>query len=55
MNKFTNHKKSIRKIVIPDNEYSFISGGCDCIRVFKCPEGSLIRNLRDNEGILKGN
>ena len=54
MNTVTNHKKSIRKIVIPDNEYSFISGGCDCIRVFKCPEGSLIRNLRDNEGILNG-
>ena len=54
INTLTNHKKSIRKIIIPDFEYSFISGGCDCIRIWKCPNGNLIRNLRGSDGILNG-
>lgn len=54
MNTLTNHKKSIRKIVIPDFEYSFISAGCDCIRIWECPNGNLIRNLRGCDGILNG-
>ena len=31
--------------ILPENEYTFVSGGCDNIKVWKCPEGNFLRNI----------
>jgi pleiotropic regulator 1 len=44
-NVLTNHKKGIRALRPHPVEYSFVSGAADNIKLWKCPEGSFIRNL----------
>ena len=54
LNTMTHHKKSIRNILIPDFEYTFITAGCDNIKVWKCPEGRFLRNISGHNGIVNG-
>jgi pleiotropic regulator 1 len=44
-NVLTNHKKGIRAIKAHPIEYTFVSGAADNIKLWKCPEGSFIRNF----------
>lgn len=44
-NVLTNHKKGIRALRPHPIEYSFVSGAGDNIKLWKCPEGSFIRNF----------
>ena len=47
INTLTHHKKCIRDLLIPKNEYSFLSAAADDIKVWSCPEGKFIRDIRD--------
>ena len=46
INTLTHHKKCIRDLLIPKKEYSFLSAAADDIKVWSCPEGKFVRNLR---------
>jgi pleiotropic regulator 1 len=48
----THHKKSIRSLIIHEEEYTFLSGGCDNIKVWKCPEGKFLRNIAGHNAIV---
>ena len=48
----THHKKSIRSLLIPEQEYSFVSAGADGIKIYKCPEGKYLRSLTEEQGII---
>jgi len=41
----THHKKSVRALSIHPSEYTFLSGAGDNLKVWKCPEGTFMRNL----------
>ena len=41
----THHKKAIRSLIIHPREYCFASGAADNIKIWKCPEGSFLRNM----------
>ena len=47
INTLTHHKKCIRDLLIPKNEYSFVSAAADDIKVWSCPEGKYIRSIND--------
>ena len=36
-------------MVIPESEYTFVSGGCDNIKVWQCPNGEFLRNITRSE------
>jgi len=44
-NVLTNHKKGIRALRPHPIEYTFVSGAGDNIKLWKCPEGSFVRNF----------
>jgi pleiotropic regulator 1 len=48
----TQHKKGIRSMVLHPTEYSFASGGSDKIRVWKCPEGHMLRTIPGPNAIV---
>lgn len=52
LNVLTHHKKSIRTMTVHHEDYSFISGGCDNIKVWKCPEGRFLRNISGHNAIV---
>ena len=43
----TNHKKSIRSVVIHPKQYTFLSGAADNIKVWKCPQSVFLRNMNE--------
>lgn len=51
-NTLTHHKKSVRSMVIHEDEYTFLSGGCDNIKVWQCPEGRFLRNITGHNAIV---
>jgi len=48
----TNHKKSVRAVGIHPTEYTFYSASADNIKVWKCPEGSFMRNISGHNTII---
>lgn len=48
----TNHKKSVRAVGIHPSEYTFYSASADNIKVWKCPEGSFMRNISGHNTII---
>jgi len=48
----TNHKKSIRSLVMHPTQYSFGSASADNIKQWKCPDGEFIQNLSGHNAIL---
>lgn len=48
----TNHKKSVRAVGIHPTEYTFHSASADNIKVWKCPEGSFMRNISGHNTII---
>jgi len=48
----THHKKSVRALVVHPTEYTFCSGAADNLKVFKCPEGTFLRNLSGHNAIV---
>ncbi|WFD31938.1 pre-mRNA-splicing factor prp46 [Malassezia sp. CBS 17886] len=53
MTTLTHHKKSVRALAIPPNEFTFASGstGGRNIKRWRCPEGTLMTNMT-HEGIV---
>jgi WD40 repeat protein len=51
-NVLTNHKKSIRSMALHHSEYTFVSGAGDNLKVWKCPEGSFVRNFSGHNSII---
>ena len=49
----THHKKSVRALAIPPNEFTFYTGsaGGRNVKKWRCPEGTLLRNMT-HEGIV---
>lgn len=52
INVLTNHKKSIRSLVIHPTEYTFASAGADNVKKWQCPEGRFMHNFQPNNSIL---
>ncbi len=52
INTLTHHKKSIRSMTLHHEDYSFISGGCDNLKVWKFPEGKFLRNISGHNAIV---
>ena len=52
INVLTHHKKSIRSMTLHHEDYSFISGGCDNLKVWKFPEGRFLRNVSGHNAIV---
>ena len=52
MNVLTHHKKSIRSMTLHHEDYSFITGGCDNIKVWKFPEGKFLRYISGHNAIV---
>jgi len=48
----TNHKKSIRSVVLNPNEYTFASASPDNIKQWKCPDGDFLQNLSGHKAII---
>ena len=48
----TNHKKAIRDMAIHPSEYTWVSGAADNLKVWKCPEGSFLRNISGHNCIV---
>jgi pleiotropic regulator 1 len=48
----TNHKKSIRSMVLHHSEYTFASASADNIKKWKCPEGTFMRNFSGHKAIV---
>merc|ERR1711909_109803 len=48
----TNHKKSVRGLVLHPKLFMFASGGPDNIKQWKCPEGKFIQNLSGHNAIV---
>ncbi|XP_022828346.1 pleiotropic regulator 1 [Spodoptera litura] len=48
----TNHKKSVRSIVVHPTLYTFASASPDNIKQWKCPEGKFIQNLSGHNAIV---
>jgi pleiotropic regulator 1 len=48
----TNHKKSIRSMIIHPREYTFCTAASDNIKVWKCPEGKFLRNISGHHQIV---
>ena len=48
----THHKKSVRALAQHPTEFTFASAGADALKVWKCPEGALLRNLASHDGIV---
>uniref|UniRef100_A0A2K5ZI12 Pleiotropic regulator 1 n=1 Tax=Mandrillus leucophaeus TaxID=9568 RepID=A0A2K5ZI12_MANLE len=48
----TNHKKSVRAVVLHPRHYTFASGSPDNIKQWKFPDGSFIQNLSGHNAII---
>uniref|UniRef100_A0A671MAH6 Pleiotropic regulator 1-like n=1 Tax=Sinocyclocheilus anshuiensis TaxID=1608454 RepID=A0A671MAH6_9TELE len=48
----TNHKKSVRALVLHPRQYTFASGSPDNIKQWKCPDGNFIQNLSGHNAII---
>lgn len=48
----TNHKKSVRSMQFHPNEYTFCSGASDNIKIWKCPEGTFLRNVSGHNAMI---
>jgi pleiotropic regulator 1 len=48
----THHKKSVRALQIHPTEYTFTSGAGDNIKVWKCPDGTFLRNLSGHNATI---
>ena len=48
----TNHKKSIRGLAFHPRDYTFVSGGADNIKQWKCPDGKFIQNISGHNAIV---
>ncbi|KPP69084.1 pleiotropic regulator 1-like [Scleropages formosus] len=48
----TNHKKSVRALVLHPRQYTFASGSPDNIKQWKFPDGSFIQNLSGHNAII---
>jgi pleiotropic regulator 1 len=52
MNTLTHHKKSVRGLAIHPTEFTFASASTDNIKVWKCPEGTFLRNFKGHNTII---
>lgn len=52
MSVLTHHKKGVRGIAVHPKEFTFASGAADNIKIFKCPEGTFLRNLSGHNTIV---
>lgn len=48
----TNHKKSVRALVVHPTEYTFTSGAGDNLKVWKCPNGEFLRNISGHNATI---
>ena len=48
----THHKHSVRAMVFHPTEYTWASASTDIIKVWKCPNGTFLRNCCDHDAIL---
>jgi pleiotropic regulator 1 len=48
----THHKKSVRALQIHPTEYTFTSGAGDNIKVWRCPEGTFLRNISGHNATI---
>jgi pleiotropic regulator 1 len=48
----TNHKKSVRALAFHPLEYTFCSAASDNLKVWKCPEGTFLRNVSGHNAMI---
>ncbi|CAK86058.1 unnamed protein product (macronuclear) [Paramecium tetraurelia] len=48
----TNHKKSVRAMAFHPLEYTFCSAASDNLKVWKCPEGTFLRNISGHNAMI---
>eukprot|EP01017_Pseudomicrothorax_dubius_P030250 TRINITY_DN3757_c0_g1_i4.p1 TRINITY_DN3757_c0_g1~~TRINITY_DN3757_c0_g1_i4.p1 ORF type:complete len:268 (-),score=59.20 TRINITY_DN3757_c0_g1_i4:51-815(-) len=48
----TNHKKAVRGMCFHHSEYTFATAAADNLKVWKCPEGTFLRNISGHNGIV---
>jgi pleiotropic regulator 1 len=48
----THHKKSIRAVTLHPKEYTFLSAAADNLKLWKCPEGTFLRNFSGHNAIV---
>ena len=48
----TNHKKGVRALALHSQEYTFVSGGADKLRIWSCPKGVHLRSLEGHNSII---
>jgi pleiotropic regulator 1 len=52
LNTLTNHKKSVKALLVHPSEYTFASAAIDNIKFWKCPQSEFLKNIPGHNSII---